>query len=221
MINLFLLFIGNAKNKIILTSFILIAALIVGNIMFFKAYIAAKNDRDRIEQNFENKEQKIKVLQDRNGTLHSMIVGLNLKTDEFKKNNSLLTDEINNMKIKLKRVESASNVVVKYRWKSDTIYQTKLQVIYDTISKQKVKTFNTEINNKWINSSWKSVLSSDGKYLNINDYQVHLNDSLIFVTETMYKGWWIFRKSKGIKLHVKSKNPYSNIERIEYIKITK
>lgn len=178
-------------------------------------YFEIKRDRNRIYENFKNKEQTITELRDKNGTLHSMVTGLTLKTNEFKEMNNGLTAELKNMNIKLKRAESVTRTVVKYQFKTDTIYTSIPTIIHDST------VYITTINNKWINSSWKSTISADSKKLYVSDYSVSLNDSLILVTETKYKGWWIFRKPVGVKLHVKSKNPYSKFERIEYIKLTK
>ena len=193
----------------------------IGSYYLGMKYFEIKRDRNRIYENFKNKEQTITEFRDKNGTLHSMVTGLTLKTNEFKEMNNDLTAELKNMNIKLKRAESVTRTVVKYQFKTDTVYTSIPNIVNDSSTLKPRTIYTTNINNKWINSSWKSTISADSKKLYVSDYSVSLNDSLILVTETKYKGWWIFRKAVGVKLHVKSKNPYSKFERIEYIKFTK
>lgn len=208
-------------NKIDILIVIYFITSLLGSWYLGIKYFEIKTDRNRIHENFKNKEQQITELKDKNGTLHSMIVGLNLKTKEFKEMNNGLTAELKNMNIKLKRAESVTRTVIKYHFKSDTVYTSVPVIVHDSITLKPSSVYTTTINNKWINSSWKSTISDDLKHLYVSDYSVSFNDSLIFVTETKYKGWWIFRKPIGVKLHVKSKNPYSKIEQIKYVKLTK
>lgn len=190
-----------------------------GSVILFQQYLKARKDRERISENFFNKNQEIKHLQDKNGTLHSAINALNLKESEFKRNNSQLKSELENMRIKLKRVNSVSNTVISYKYTHDTVYVTNAAGYVKDSSGAARKVYYTNITNQWLSSSWESTLSENNDKLLIDKYSVALNDSLLFVTENVYKGWWIFRKLKGVRLHVKSKNIYSNIDQIEYIEI--
>ena len=189
-----------------------------GGAVLLNQYLKVRKDRERISENFFNKNQEIQRWKDKNGTLHSAINALNLKESEFKRNNSQLQSELENMRIKLKRVNSVSNTVISYKYKHDTVYAAK-PVVTSAASGTLRKVYYTNITNQWLSSSWESTLSENNDKLLINKYSVQLNDSLLFVTENVYKGWWIFRKLKGVRLHVKSKNIYSNIDQIEYIEI--
>lgn len=189
-----------------------------GSAILFQQYLKVRGDRERISENFFNKNQEIQRWKDKNGTLHSAINALNLKESEFKRNNSKLQSELENMRIKLKRVNSVSNTVISYKYKHDTVYSAK-PVVTSTVTGALRKVYYTNITNQWLSSSWESTLSENNDKLLIDKYSVQLNDSLLFVTENVYKGWWIFRKLKGVRLHVKSKNIYSNIDQIEYIEI--
>lgn len=210
------LFGSQFKSKLIFLLVSLLITSVLGSALIVKKYIALRNDKNRILENYYNKEQQIQTLKDKNGTLHYVVNGLQLTVKEFEKDQVSLVTELKNMRIKLKHAESVSNTVIKYQWKSDTIYKASIE---NTTSIN--KRYRTIIDNQWLSSSWNSTITGNGDTLNVSDYQVQLNDSLLFVTETVYKGWWIFRKAKGVKLHVKSKNPYSTIEQIEYIKFAK
>lgn len=199
------------KTKIVIIVCIVCAALMGTVGLLTKQLKEVKADRNRIESNYFNANQSLDSIKDKNGELHYTVETLNLTKSELEKSKADLVEEVKNMKIKIKNLESVSNVEIRYVVK-DSLIPTKQ--INDT-------TFVTERKDEWLTNSWKSTLTNNGNTLNISDYRLELKDSIITPVEFTKKGWWIFKKITGVKIHVKSKNPYSNIDRIEYVKVKK
>lgn len=199
------------KNKVIVGLLLVIVILSSLVICLGNMYHNTKVDRDRIENNFYNINQELDSVKDKNGELHYTVETLNFTKFELEKTKSDLVKEVKNMKLKIKNLESISHTEIKYIKKDSIIYVEKTA---DTI-------FTTQIKDDWIDNSWKTVLTDNRKNLKIYDYNLEITDSIIIPTEIEYKGWWIFKRPKGVKIHVKSLNPYSKINKIEYIRLHK
>lgn len=199
------------KTKFVVIVCIICVGLANAVYLLTKKLKEVKADRKRIESNYFNANQVIDSIKDKNGKLHYTVETLNLNKSELEKAKAGLVAEIKNMRIKIKNLESVSNIEIRYVVR-DSLIPTKQ--INDT-------TFITERKNKWLTNTWKSTLTDNGGKLTITDYRLTLNDSIITPVEFTKKGWWIFKKVTGVKIHVKSKNPYSHIDRIEYVKVNK
>ena len=201
------------------TLFIKIIILVIigfAGIYFGKSYISLKNDNKRLTYNITNINQQLDSVVDKNGELHYTVNSLNLKASELKNTNSELNDELKNMKVKIKNLEAASSVNIQYKYIHDTIYSS--NIIIDTLTGN--RTFKTIIDTEYYSANWNSTIIDNNKLL-VTDYQTQFNDTIITATEIIYKGWWFWRKPKEIKFHIKSKNPYSKLEKTESILFTK
>lgn len=170
-----------------------------------------KEENNRLTYNLENINSSLDSVKDKNGEMHNTISVLNLKTSELGKINSSLESELENMRIKLKNLENATVTDIEYRYVTDTI---------ETV-KYKYNSWFSSFDNNYISANWKSELDSTNTVLSVIDFNAEINDTIITATEIIYKGWWFWRKPKEIKLHIKSKNPYSNINSVESIKFSK
>ena len=191
------------------TLFIKIIILVImgfAGIYFGKSYLSLKKENNRLTYNIVNINQQLDSVIDKNGELHYTINSLNLKTSELSKVNSELNDELKNMKIKIKNLQNATIIDIQYKYIHDTIVAKQVNdSVYKTI-----------IDTPYYNAEWFSTVSENN--LTVTDYQTQFNDTIITATEIKYKGWWFWRKPKQIKFHIKSKNPYSNINQVENIK---
>ena len=185
--------------------------MIIGfaGIYFGKSYLSLKKENNRLTYNITNVNQQLDSVVDKNGELHYTINSLNLKASELNKINSELNDELKNMKIKIKNLQNATVIDIQYKYIHDTIVAKQINdSVYKTI-----------IDTPYYNAEWFSVISENN--LTVTDYQTQFNDTIITATEIKYKGWWFWRKPKEIKFHIKSKNPYSKLEKTETILFTK
>lgn len=190
----------------------ILVVLLMGSVTFLSnMYEKEKNERKRIESNFYNVNQELDSLVDTNGTLHYTVETLNLTKKELEKTHSNLVDEAENMKLKIKNLESLGKIDIGYQVK-DSLIPTKM--VNDT-------TFISERKDDWVIANWNSTLIKNGSELKVTNYNMVLKDSIIIPTEFTTKGWWIFKKVTGVKIHVKSLNPYSKVNKIEYVRFKK
>lgn len=174
-----------------------------------KMYRNVKEDRDRVSDNFFKVKQDIDSLQTDNGDLQYTVESLELKGKELKKYNSDLVQRVEDMGIKIKHLQSIDNIKYKYIYKTDTV---PIEKITDT-------TFMASINNDWIKLEQRITLIESNSYIRIDSLSLEVEDDLAIGKEIKYKGWWFWKKAIGIKLHISSKNPYLNIDRMESINL--
>lgn len=152
-----------------------------------------KNDYDRMSDNLNNSSFIITQYKDKNDKLVYENQVLTLTKDELEDYNNQLTNQIKDLKIKLKNVMAISNIQYVYEYCVDTIpvyYQAPYYVInFDTTGLILNTRLNT-ITNK------------------LEDTKISVTDSLIMVWEYQYKGWWIFKRKTGLKLKFQSSNPF-------------
>lgn len=214
------------KNGIII---ILLGIIFAGCYFGYNKYKQLKIENNRLSNNYLIINQQKDSIIGKNGELHYTINTLELKKSELEKTNSQLVSDIKTMKVKLKNVENITSTNLSYQFKQDSLTKINsklLEIIEnksDSINKiyQGIKVFNTNYTNNYITTQWKSVINNHKNTLEIFDYQCEIYDSLLYITEIEYKGFWFWRKPKNLKLHIKSNNPYSKINTIQNIRLTK
>lgn len=176
-----------------------------------------KKENERVSNNFFNANQEIKTVRNKNGELSSTVNQLNLTVSELKQYSEQTASELNNMRVKLKNVSNITHFQTRIVYKVDTVFAGDTTVHDgDHISPGGSKAF--RIKNEWIDNSFQVRTDSNRMYL--SNYSLTVRDSIITVTETQYKRFWIFwKRPVGVKLHIKSFNPYSNFEKIESIQL--
>lgn len=176
-----------------------------------------KKENERVSNNFFAANQEIKTVRNKNGELSSTVNQLNLTVSELKQYSEQTTSELNNMRVKLKNVSNITHFQTRIVYKVDTVFAGDTTIHDgDHISPGGSKAF--RIKNDWIDNSFQVRTDSNRMYL--SNYSLAVRDSIITVTETQYKRFWIFwKRPVGVKLHIKSFNPYSNFEKIESIQL--
>lgn len=176
-----------------------------------------KKENERVSNNFFNANQEIKTVRNKNGELSSTVNQLNLTVSELKQYSEQTASELNNMRVKLKNVSNITHFQTRIVYKVDTVFAGDTTIHDgDHISLGGSKAF--RIKNEWIDNSFRVGVDSNRMYL--SNYSLAVRDSIITVTETQYKRFWIFwKRPVGVKLHIKSFNPYSNFEKIESIQL--
>lgn len=176
-----------------------------------------QKENERVSNNFFAANQEIKTVRNKNGELSSTVNQLNLTVSELKQYSDKTVSELNNMRVKLKNVSNITHFQTRIVYKVDTVFAGDTTIHDgDHISPGGSKAF--RIKNEWIDNSFQVRTDSNRIYL--SNYNLVVRDSIITVTETQYKRFWIFwKRPVGVKLHIKSFNPYSNFEKIESIQL--
>lgn len=160
------------------------------------------HETDRLLMNIENIDFNFKKQKAKNKELYYEINQLTLKRDELKLVNEVLAKDIKNLKSKLKNVNSVTKINTEYIVQIDTVH------FVDTVY----------INNK--------VAKYNDDYIDIeakvyddflNDIQLMLKDTVLLISETVYKGWWFWKRPLYSKIKIKSENPYFLLNKVETI----
>ena len=175
-----------------------------------------KKENERVSNNFFAVNQEIKTVRNKNGELSSTVNQLNLTVSELKQYSEQTASELNNMRVKLKNVSNITHFQTRIVYKVDTVFAGDTTIHDSQHLTGGSKAF--RIKNDWIDNSFQVRTDSNRMYL--SNYSLAVRDSIITVTETQYKRFWIFwKRPVGVKLHIKSFNPYSNFEKIESIQL--
>ena len=210
----FLALLGKVK-----LSYLLIALAIMGSGLIIhqrKQISKLQKENERVSNNFFAANQEIKTVRNKNGELSSTVNQLNLTVSELKQYSEQTASELNNMRVKLKNVSNITHFQTRIVYKVDTVFAGDTTIHDSQHLKDSSKAF--RIKNAWIDNSFQ--LRTDSNRMYLSNYSLAVRDSIITVTETQYKRFWIFwKRPVGVKLHIKSFNPYSNFEKIESIQL--
>lgn len=175
-----------------------------------------KKENERVSNNFFAANQEIKTVRNKNGELSSTVNQLNLTVSELKQYSEQTASELNNMRVKLKNVSNITHFQTRIVYKVDTVFAGDTTIHDSQTLSGGSKAF--RIKNEWIDNSFQ--VRTDSNTVSVSNYSLAVRDSIITVTETQYKRFWIFwKRPVGVKLHIKSFNPYSNFEKIESIQL--
>lgn len=219
-------------GKLKLTPILIVLALTsTGLIIHQRNQISKlKKENERVSNNFFNANQEIKTVRNKNGELSSTVNQLNLTVSELKQYSEQTASELNNMRVKLKNVSNITHFQTRIVYKVDTVFEgdsnhlkTDSTPVITGVTGSKA----FRIKNEWIDNSFQIRTDSNRDpqapgqgQMYLSNYSLAVRDSIITVTETQYKRFWIFwKRPVGVKLHIKSFNPYSNFEKIESIQL--
>jgi hypothetical protein len=183
--------------------------LIASNVLFVGYLINSKKDVKRLENSFSIANSSTKYYKGLNGKMATKVEILELKHTELKKIFSQIHTEIENLKIKSKRVNQYSETVIHQN--KEIIRELRDSLIYDTI---KVKAFDYQDDYYKVTGN----ITPDTIRMNI-----HSSDSLI---QVVYRGQrrnpkrWIFSR-RQLEQVVSCKNPNSSIQYTRFIQIEK
>ena len=163
-----------------------------------------KEDAQRNQTNLENSAFTIKTLEAKNKTYYYEVNQLLVDKESLRMLNQGLVNQVTNLNSKLKNLAAVTAISLAYEVKIDSvpIY------IYDTIAMRGAIKYTDNYVSLAGVVDWKEKSFED---INI----VVVEDSLLFVTETVYKGWWFWRKPKYTKLKIHATNPYLILNNVE------
>ena len=188
----------------------IIALMILAGVVEYqrRQIVEIRKEKSTYQRNFETATSGIETYRNANGELVAKVNALELKRSELSRYSEGLEQDIKALNVKLKNAKSAKVIEYVYIYKTDTI------LITETSSNR----YFASLKDEWIKlEQWISV---DDK-LSIDSLSLEVRDKLTLVDEVEYKGWWFWKRAVGVKLHVKSENPYLNIDRLESIEFRK
>lgn len=146
-----------------------------------------------------------------NGDLWLRCNQLTVNEQDLSERNEKLLSDIEALNLKIKNLQSATNVQIKYVYIKDSTY--KPTPVTDTAN-----LYHFRVEDSWMNLS--CTLNTKPEPPTISDLKFEVHDSLVLVNEYITKRkWFLFipvgRKVVGNNVYVKSSNPYSRIEKFE------
>ncbi len=171
-------------------------------------------DRQRLRNNQEALMSEVKLYETKAGESAASVLRLQLTKDELERNNQKLCQEVKDLGIKIKRLQSVSQtssqteIKIQTEIRDSIVYRPEIHLV-DTL-----KAFS------WKDPPWADVSGViDSGKINL---QLHTTDTIIQIVHRVPKRFLFFRfGTKAIRQEVISKNPYNRIYYSEYIELKK
>lgn len=196
------------RGKVIIGGIIALMVLIGVVVNQRKQIVEIRKEKATYLRNFETATSGLETYRNANGELVAKVNALVLKRNELNRYSEGLEQDIKALNVKLKNAKAAKVIEYVYIYKTDTI------LIEETAPNR----YFASLTDEWIKlEQWISV---DDKP-SIDSLSLEVKDKLTLVDEVEYKGWWFWKRAVGVKMHVKSENPYLNIDRLESIEFKK
>ena len=197
----------NMKINLILSALLL--AVTIAFLTTRKLYVSEKKDNNRLSSNIKNINQNLTYYKSRNGHLVGKNSVLIFRLSEFKSSFSEITEQIEDLKIKVNRIQSVSNTVI--RSEKHITTSLKDSTINDTVT-AKIFKYNDNFYNI------QGIAIGDTQNVSIQS-----TDSLL---QVVYKGkrkkpYLWFLSKRQLEQVITSKNPNSKIVYSKFIQITK
>lgn len=190
--------------------FIALALLVGTNIFLFKRLDSVKKERDRLESNQTALLSDVEHYKTEAGKNAASVSRLELTKDELEKKNKDLTHIVDDLNIKIKRIQSATSTTTKTEVEIET--EVRDSIVYRN-------QLDTILNFNW-HDAWVNLTGSidKGKL----SAKIESTDTLHHIVHKIPKKFLFFRFGvKAIKLDVVNSNPHSKIVYTEYIELKK
>lgn len=192
--------------------------------LFGYSYFSKLQEIARLKNNNKTLTGTIQVLKTKSGEDYHKINSLVVSAKELKKTNQNLYNELTDMRIKVKNVQTVSKLNYSYQQnidKIDTKYITDTIYVVDSLNTKTISKYNFVYNNTEINNGYglSGVLNipvltnkeNNIKQLNqseipyITDVNINLTDNLTVVPVINYKRFLIFfRRPVSVTVNIKS-----------------
>lgn len=179
-----------------------------------QSLVSANKEKTRLKNNQEALMSECKLYETKAGESAASVLRLQLTKDELEKNNQKLSQEIKDLGIKLKRVQSLSqtssqaNIKIQTEIRDSIVYKPETHLV-DTL-----KHFS------WSDPPWADIkgVINDGKV----DLSVTTSDTIIQIVHKVPKRFLCFKFGcKAIRQEIINKNKYNRIVYSEYIELKK
>lgn len=178
-----------------------ISLLLIGYIVFLNNSLKEKKEAiQTLENNNEQLLTGTRILETENGKLVYKVNEVTVTSAELALTNSGLSEELKNAKVKVKNLESLINLSISSK---DTVTINTRDTLIQNLP---FKTFN--YNTKWYQI--KGIQDNSTIKLDIGCYH-----DISIANETIYKGWWIFKKPLKTEVTVIVSNPKDSVQKIQ------
>lgn len=187
----------------------IILALIAACVGLGIALRKSNNEKGRFKANQTSLLSKVDTLTTENGKHAAEVLKLTLTANELKKSNAQLEATADELRIKLKRVQSASTSATKTEIK--VVTQVRDSIVYRDSIITPIKVF-----------SWRDAWTDINGIIEKDsvDLSVQSVDTLTTIVHKVpHKFWFIKWGCKAIKQTVISSNPHTKITYTEYIEV--
>ena len=183
---------------------LLILGLSTALVITLKVSSKRKADAERNYTNLQNSAFTIKELKAKNDSTYYEINQLMVDQETLRMLNIGLTNQVTNLNTKLKNLAAVTAIQLQYNVRIDSI------PIYipDTTNRYGRVSYNDNYVSLAGAIDWKEKSFED---INI----VVTEDSLLILTETVYRGWWFWKRPKYSKIKISSTNPYLILNNVE------
>ncbi len=163
---------------------------------------------------------KLETIKLDNGKLLNRIEGITIDAYSLKQINSKLNKRIHDLDLKIKNLQSVSDVGINYKINIDTIVSKKIE---QQLLRDSVYGVIAKLNNQYKFNKSDKYMNVNGVIEIVNDtpiitnFHLETTDSLLIAPEIKYKRWWIFwKRPVGVKLNISSTSPYNKIKYINH-----
>ena len=181
--------------------FIALVLLVGTNIFLFKRLDSVKKERNRLDSNQAALLSDVEHYKTEAGKNAASVLRLELTKNELEKKNKDLTKTVDDLNIKLKRIQAATTTATK----------TEIEI--------KTKVRDTLLNFRW-RDSWIDLRGTIDK--GVLSAKIESADTLHHIIHKIPKKFLFFRFGvKAIKMDVVNSNPHNKITYTEYIELKK
>ena len=190
-----------------------ILALLLSLMITIKSCNSIQQERNRFADNQRTLLDKAYYYETQNRLSVASVERLTLRASELEDSKSELVEICDDLRIKVKRLQSASTTVTQTKYEFKTIFKDSVIVrngaVLDTIKCMSYK------------DPWLRFEGCTSDNLNF-DVQIESRDTIIQIVHRVPRKFWFIKwGTKAIRQEVISKNPYSKITYSEYIELKK
>ena len=183
-------------------------------ISFFSELIKVREDRDRLQQNQFALLEDVAYYKTEAGKSAASVVRLNLTKDELEAHNRELATTIDNLAIKLKRVQEATTTATATKIEVRTVIKD--TIIYKPPPGRLERMSIFKWQDPWVNID--GIIKPDSTI----DLSVQSTDTLYQIVHRVPKRFLFFKYgTKAIRQEITSSNPHTKIVYTEYVKVSK
>jgi hypothetical protein len=212
-------------NKVSLTLIVILIAISLGLVGVLHTYIGKYNnerdERERYQNNLYNSQFVIDSIKLSNDAYQYSVNALTVTLDDFKQLNDSLIKDLERQKLKIKNLSSVTRVNSSLKAKIDslTVVKNKIDTVIINDKPTRVIDYRAYYEDAFLKASEMITIPEVGSPI-ISNLTLDIDTQLTISDERIYtkKKCWQFWKKKRLqnhKIHITTKNPYLNINRIE------
>lgn len=195
-----------------------VAGLLAAFILLWTAYRSENRERRRLEANQHSLLTDVEYYRTRDSLSAAGVERLRLTDREFRRYAGELERTVEDLQLKVRRLESASRTAVTTQYPVEARLRDTV-VVLDTLREAGVSGLTDTLRRLYYINPWLTVdgtISADSLFRG----RFESRDTLIQVVHRVPRRFWFIRwGTKAIRQEVTTRNPYSRITYTEYIEL--